>query len=144
MKGVIQILKEKIARFFYGRYGMDKFGYFIVIISLVLSLASSLLGGVSNILSYALWVLSYVLLAYEIFRMLSKNRMARYKENQAYLGIWNSTKKFFKLNFSKIRDARTHRYFACPNCKNSLRVPKGHGEITITCPVCKTKFDRKT
>ncbi len=141
---MIQILKEKLARFFYGRYGIDKFGYFIVIISLVLSLTSSLLGGVSDILSYTLWILSYILLAYEVFRMLSKNRMARYRENQIYLGVFGKIKKFFKLSFSKIRDIRTHRYFACPNCKNSLRVPKGRGEITITCPVCKTKFDRKT
>ncbi len=141
---MVRILKEKIARFFYGRYGIDKFGYFIVIIALVLSLVSSLIGGVSDVLSYTLWALSYVLLAYEIFRMLSRNISARYGENQKFLGFFGRIKKFFKLNFSKIRDVRTHRYFACPNCKNALRVPKGRGEITITCPVCKTKFDRRT
>ena len=141
---MVKILKEKIARFFYGRYGMDKFGYFLVICSLVLSLTYSLIGGISDVASYTLWVLSYVLLAYEIFRMLSRKIYARQKENAVFLGFFGKIKKFFKLNFSKLRDVKTHRYFSCPNCKNALRVPKGRGEITITCPVCKTKFDRKT
>lgn len=144
MKGVIFILKEKIARFFMGRYGVDTLGYFIVIFSLMLSLASSLIGAVSDVASYILWIVSYLLLGYELFRMFSRKIGNRQKENLLFCGVWKNIKKPIKLTYSKIRDVRTHRYFSCPNCKNALRVPKGRGEVTITCPVCKTKFDRKT
>lgn len=36
-----------------------------------------------------------------------------------------------------------HKYFLCPNCKQTVRVPRGRGQITITCPKCKQKFDKK-
>lgn len=137
-------MKEKIARFFLGRYGVDSFGYFLVIVSLVMSFVSSLIAGVSLIASYTLWILSYLILIFEIYRMFSRRIGQRQRENMKFLGIFSKIKKSFKLTASKIRDFRTHRYFDCPNCKNSLRVPKGRGEITITCPVCKTKFDRRT
>ncbi len=137
-------MKEKLMRFFYGRYGIDTFGYFLVITSMVLSLASSFVGLFSEVLSGIIWLLSYVLLGWAIFRMLSRNIYARRRENEKFTGIWKPVKKWFKLQYNRIRDMRTHKYFACPNCKNNLRVPKGRGEITVTCPVCKTKFDRRT
>ncbi len=102
------------------------------------------MGGVSDIASGILWVVSYGLLGYELFRMFSRKIGNRRMENQRFLGIRRKIVKWFKLMYSKIRDMRTHRYFSCPGCKNSLRVPKGRGDVTITCPVCKTKFDRKT
>ena len=36
------------------------------------------------------------------------------------------------------------RYFRCPNCSSTLRVPKGKGKICITCPVCRKEFIKKT
>ena len=36
------------------------------------------------------------------------------------------------------------KYFRCPNCKQMVRVPRGRGKITITCPTCKQQFDRKS
>ncbi len=137
-------MKEKIMRFFWGRYGVDHLGYGIIILSMVLSLASSLTKGVSDIASYILWLLSYGLLGWAIFRMLSRNISARRLENDKFTRIWKPVKKWFKLQYNRIKDIKTHKYFSCPNCKNNLRVPKGRGNITITCPVCKTKFDRKS
>lgn len=131
-------------RFFWGRYGIDTLGYFLVIASMVISLSSSFVGLFSNIASFVIWVLSYLCLGWAIFRMLSRNIYARRNENQKFLGFWKPVKKWFKLQYNRAKDIRTHKYFACPSCKNNLRVPKGRGEITVTCPVCKTKFDRKT
>ncbi len=131
-------MKEKIARFFWGRYGIDPLGYAIVIVSMVISFASSL----SEI--GILMIPSYALLVWALVRMLSRNIVARRRENEKFLSFWRPIKKWFKLQYNRLRDIRTHRYFACPSCKNNLRVPKGRGEITITCPVCKTKFDRRT
>ncbi|MBQ8248684.1 MAG: hypothetical protein IJY93_02210 [Clostridia bacterium] len=144
MRNILYRIRTTLARFFYGRYGVDKLGYAILIVSMILSLASSFCAVASPRVSLILYVISYGLLIWMLFRMLSKNRAARANENAKFLGFWKGIKKWFKLQYNRIKDIRTHRYFACPNCKNNLRVPKGRGEITITCPVCKTKFDRKT
>ena len=144
MKSILQRIKNTLARFFWGRYGADKLGYAILILSMVLSLASSLSASESAVVPLILYLISYGLLILMLWRMLSKNTAARARENAKFLGIFARVKKWFKLQYSRMRDIRTHRYFACPNCKNNLRVPKGRGEITITCPVCKAKFDRRT
>lgn len=144
MKSFLYRLREKLARFFYGRYGVDKLGWAILIVSMVLSFASSIASVKSFIASTVLYVLSYALLIWMVYRMLSKNRQKRYAENVKFLSVWKNIKKWFDLQKNRIRDIKTHRYFACPNCKNNLRVPRGRGEITITCPVCKTKFDKTT
>jgi len=122
----------------YGRYGADNLGIALFVMAMAVSMTARL----TKILY--LFVGVWLLLGWEIYRFLSKKTDARRCENAVFLRFWNPTKKWFKLQYSKIRDIRTHRYFTCPNCKNALRVPKGKGEITITCPVCKTRFDKKT
>ena len=47
------------------------------------------------------------------------------------------------LIFDRLKD-RQHRYFACPKCRQTVRVPRGKGKISITCPKCREKFIRKT
>lgn len=36
------------------------------------------------------------------------------------------------------------KYLKCPHCHQYLRVPKGKGEITVTCPSCHQQFDQRT
>ena len=43
----------------------------------------------------------------------------------------------------RVKDRR-NRYFLCPRCRQTVRVPRGKGRILITCPKCKEKFQRKT
>ena len=130
-------MREKFARFMYGRYGLDKLGYAILISSMIITLLTSLLGGDGNFVSLAL-------LGWGVFRFLSKNTYKRSQENIKFLDIMNSLKKRVGLVKNKIRDRNTHRYFECTTCHNTLRVPKGKGEITVTCPVCKTVTIIKT
>ncbi|MCI8387299.1 MAG: hypothetical protein HFE63_02390 [Clostridiales bacterium] len=129
---------DKLRRFMYGRYGADKLGYALIIFWLIVSIIA---GAVDNF-----WVrmLSYLPVLWAIFRMFSKNVQARRKENAVFLKFYAPIEKWFKLQANRFRDRKTHRYYSCPSCHNTLRVPKGKGEITITCPVCKTKFDKKT
>ena len=131
-------LMEKLRRFMYGRYGGDKLCVALIIFSLLLSLVAGALG------NWIVQLVSYLPVIWALFRMFSKNTQARYKENAAFLKFWSPVEKWGKLQYNKLRDIKTHRYFQCPSCKNTLRVPRGKGEITITCPVCKHKFDRKT
>ncbi len=37
-----------------------------------------------------------------------------------------------------------YKVFKCPNCKQKVRVPKGHGKIEITCPRCRANFIKHT
>ena len=122
----------------YGRYGVDELCYALVILGMVFTFTAR----VSGIIWFQ--IPAYLALIWAIFRIFSKNRKARSGERAAFLKVWNPVKKWFRLQYNRIRDIKTHRYFTCPNCKNTLRVPKEKGEITITCPVCKAKFDKKT
>lgn len=130
-------MKEKFARFMYGRYGMDKLGYMILIVSMVITLISSLFfkNGV---------IVAYALIIWEVYRFFSKNISKRTNENSKYYSIIRSLKKKYALSKNKLRDRKTHRYFSCTTCHNTLRVPKGKGEIKVTCPVCKTITITKT
>ena len=43
------------------------------------------------------------------------------------------------------KDERANfRRFECPNCSQTLRVPRGKGKIRIHCPKCGTDFVKKT
>ena len=84
------------------------------------------------ILNLALTLLSYALMIWAIFRMLSRNTYKRYQENRRYLRL-----------LERMKD-REHRYYDCPRCRQVVRVPRGKGKISITCPKCAEKFIRKT
>lgn len=92
---------------------------------------------------YILSILALAIFAVAIWRMLSRNIYARQKENAAYLRIWYRVKGFF-LRFKPRADAKTHKHFKCPKCRQEVRVPKGKGKVLITCPKCGEKFQKKT
>ena len=117
-------------RFMQGRYGGDKLNMTLVwvafggyIVSLFIPVPAVKLG---------LIFLSYILIAWSLFRMLSRNTYKRYQENRKYLQL-----------VDRIKD-REHRYFDCPRCRQPVRVPRGKGKIAITCPKCRERFIRKS
>ena len=114
------------ARFMYGRYGSDKLNMVLLITGLAISLIGSFSG--LWLLSYLSWIPFFLV----IFRMFSRNIPARRRENQRFLSF-----------FSRLKD-RDNRYFNCPQCKQTVRVPKGKGKISIRCPKCGNKFIKKT
>ena len=116
--------------FMQGRYGTDKLNTAILVAGFSACVLSRLLR--LPRLSGLLTVLSYVLMGWAIFRMLSRNTYKRYQENRKYLRF-----------VERIRD-REHKYFDCPRCRQPVRVPKGKGKIAITCPKCREKFVKKT
>ena len=65
--------------------------------------------------SWILQVLIWGVLIYSYFRMFSRNIPKRYAENQN---------------------------FTCPKCGQDVRVPKGKGHVRITCPKCRTSFEK--
>lgn len=128
-----------------GRYGVDQMNIGVLILSMVCTFTASLTRWL------LLSILGTALLAYGVFRMFSRNVSARSKENQKFLvfwnkvkGIWYKIKDWFSGKKRRFADRKTHCYFSCPKCKRKLRVPKGKGKIEISCPICGTKFIKKT
>ena len=119
-------LKDGFARFMYGRYGTDKLNMALLILGVVLTL----LGSITNL--YALGVLAYLPLIAVLYRMFSRNITRRQRENQR-----------FNQFFIRIKD-RNSRYFSCPRCHQTVRVPRGRGKINIHCPKCGNYFVKKS
>ena len=130
-------MKEKFKQFMYGRYGTDDLNKFITIVSLALLVIGLIIGIALHWVAIALIVISY-------FRMLSRNINKRTSENMKYLRFWGKIKNWFKYQKKRFTDRKTHCFFKCPNCKWKLRVPKGKGKISVTCPKCHTSFIRKS
>lgn len=131
-------MKEKFQRFMMGRYGADELSKFLNAIVLILLIVSL----------FTRWGILYwiglALLIYTYWRMFSRNTAKRYAENQKYVNMryravvkWDQKKK-------RWAQRKTHRFFKCPQCKQTVRVPKGRGKICITCPKCRTEFVKKS
>lgn len=122
---------SRVQRFMAGRYGQrDKLNSLLLwssVICVVLSLVMPW-----RPVSLGLAVAAYALMGYSIFRTFSRNTYKRYRENRRYMHL-----------LERIRD-RQHRYYTCPRCRQSVRVPKGKGKIAIACPRCREKFVRKS
>lgn len=125
-------------RFMYGRYGNDQLNDFLLMFSLVLVLLNMFIFKspiVSTFIS--------IILMINIFRTFSKNIYKRRAENDKYLLLIKPIKKRINIIKSNHND-KEHKYYLCPNCKQTVRVPRGRGKITITCPTCSKKFDKKS
>ena len=68
---------------------------------------------------------------------------ARQQENQKLLQFWWKLKNKRATRPSR-EERRKYKVFICPTCKQKLRVPRGKGKISISCPKCGTSFIKKT
>ena len=126
-----------LRNFMYGRNGVDHLSLVSVVLGLIISIITSFL---FNPFLRLIPMLPY---GYAFFRVLSRNIPKRQAENQKFLNAWYSLKDTAKRLRSR-RSDKTHKYYACPSCKASLRVPKGKGRIVITCPKCRHEITKKT
>ena len=130
-------MKAKLQQFMMGRYGVDNLSRFINILALILLLLSSLLQPQLTGAAIALIIINFI-------RMLSRNTYKRSQENEAFLRLKGRFTGVFSGQIRRIKDYKTHRFFKCPSCKQTLRVPKGKGMISVTCPKCRNVFKRKS
>ena len=123
-------ISNALRHFMAGRYGPDKLTSCLLWTSVILMLVGMFIPNAT--VKLILVVIYYALWGWSIFRMLSRNTYKRYQENRRFL-----------LLIDRFKD-REHRYFDCPKCRQSVRVPRKKGKIAITCPKCNEKFIRKT
>lgn len=123
---------DALRRFMAGRYGTDRLNQWMLglaIVLIVVGLIGSRMG--SAVLAALSW-LAYVPLIWSIVRMYSRNIEARRRENAAFQRV-----------LTQIKD-REHRYYRCPKCRQTVRVPRGRGRINIRCPKCGEQFVKKS
>lgn len=126
--------REKLLRFMQGRNGVDTLSRDMLILYLIL-------GGVNLWLqSPMLYFITVVLFIWDVYRMLSRKIVPRQRENMLYLVVRKKGITFFRRQWNRLREIRTHRYRKCPHCKAHLRLKRKTGEINVTCPRCREHF----
>jgi len=120
----------------YGRYGYDALSKTLLwvyagllLLHMILSLFIE-----SPFLYLMNMLVSFSLVAYILFRTMSRNIQKRREENAKFVGFW-------QLRRNKHRDRKTHVYRKCPKCKAVLRLPKAKGKHTVSCPRCRERFE---
>ena len=133
-----QKIGNSLARFMYGRNGVDQLGFVTLWAAIILDVVNLF---VRNQVAYSiLSAVAMVLTIWMVFRMFSKNLSKRRAENAAYM---NKVVYPLRQALSRSRD-KEHKYFTCPNCRTVCRVPRGKVRIVITCPKCGAEIHGKS
>ena len=158
-----QNISMKIRQFMEGRNGPDALCGFWFVLYMVSNFALRF--------TRAWWLVAIQLffLAMAIWRMLSKNVDKRRDENGRFMELWSSAKNRLSGAKGDMSDAqyrrasrrteendkreqrrrereekKKYKVFSCPECGQQLRVPRGRGNIIITCKKCGKEFEKKT
>jgi len=128
---------DKIYKYMNGRYGIDDLYRFLLIVCLVIIILNMFIG------SEILRILELVVFISAIYRVLSKDRYRRSKENKKYLEIRDKVFGYFNYIKRRYRDRNTHMYKKCPKCKQRIRLPLKKGKHIVKCPKCRERFEVK-
>lgn len=143
--GIFQRMRDAMARFMYGRNGMDQLNRALFCGYLGLWLVELVVNAVlkNRVITSVFEGLLFVLMLNILVRMFSKNLYKRRAENQKWVDFaWGIKNR--RRNAAARHADKEHRYFTCKNCKTICRVPVGKGKIVITCPKCGAQINAKT
>ena len=140
---VFRKIGNAIARFIYGRNGMDQLNLTLMWLVLILDLVTMLTQRNHAVISMVLYWISMAGWVYVLFRIFSKNLSKRRAENQKWVN-WVWRMKSSRAGAKERHADKDHKYFTCKNCKTICRVPVGKGKIIITCPKCGAQIHAKT
>ncbi|MEG1108929.1 MAG: hypothetical protein RSE97_08735 [Oscillospiraceae bacterium] len=134
-------MKNKLAKFMYGRYGLDELSKALTYFSLFILILSLFFG--SKLKNFIL-ILAILLIIFSYVRVFSKNFEKRRSENEKYLQQKNRLLTFLRLRRDMFKQRREYKFFKCPSCRAVMRVPRGKGNIRVVCKKCGTAFEKKT
>lgn len=129
---------NRFRQFMYGRYGNDKLNIALLVLWMLLAFVNLFLR-----LNAAYYAVSLFFLLVIFYRMLSRDIERRYRENAWFERIWSRVKGSCRLQLLKIRQFRTHRFFKCPACRATVRIPRRTGKLTVTCTRCGHTFEKR-
>jgi len=126
MRGLWFRFKQRLMR----SYGNDRLNTLIIIVSLALMILDIFLD------LFILWLVWMLLYFWYLFRFFSTNYRARQRELVKYNSLISGIKRRWQ--------DKEHKYLKCPKCSATLRVPRGKGKITVSCPRCGEKKNTKS
>lgn len=126
-------MKNKLENFMKNRYGIDHLYMFLFTLYFILIIINLFIN------SIVITILELIIVIIMFYRMFSKNKYKRSREEMIYLRLKDNIINLFK-NF-KVKD-KDHFYRKCKKCKTKIRLPLPStiGFKYITCPKCKNKF----
>ena len=129
-------LMNSIQQFMYGRYGNDKLNVALLIAWMMCAFVNIFL---KSPILYAVGI-GFAILCF--LRMFSKNTYKRSNENAKFEKVFHAVKVKFNLQILKIKQRNTHRFFKCPACRATIRVPKRVGKMDVRCTKCGHRFEK--
>jgi len=129
---------RRAAEWLSSRNGADAAANVAAFLAIVLYIVGFVTGA-----SPVIWA-ALALLVYALFRMMSKDVARRSRENAKFLEAMGPFGIWFSDPTAAWREQRSYKHFACPNCKQRIRIPRGKGKIRVTCPRCHQKFEAKS
>lgn len=140
---------------FQGRYGNDRLNQALSIVGAVFLFLSVIVRSPAA-LSTAFMLVSLAFFVATLLRMFSRDFQRRANENAKFNAWWSRVRAWWNNLRSGAQRARTahknptfaerrkFKYFACPQCRQRLRVPRGKGKLRVTCTRCGNKFEIKS
>lgn len=131
-------MRQRFENFMRGRHGMDQLSNFIFVIVMILLILSIFFP------HPALYIPGAVLIFISYFRVFSRNDYKRNAENEAFMRLLHGPRVWFNTMKRDAAIRKTHHLYRCPKCAQKIKVPKGKGRIMVTCPKCKTEFQKNS
>lgn len=138
--GLLSRVRDAMARFLYGRNGVDQLTWVFLALELALYVAALFVRNTTA--QMVVRLLSLVFFALILFRTFSRNLTKRRAENAKLLRWWNPKRAAVRGVRERSAD-KAHKYVKCA-CGVYCRVPRGVGKIELTCPKCGAKRVVKT
>ena len=125
----------KLRQFMQGRTGIDKLTIGLIVIYSVFSFVKIFLKFIP-VAYIIVTVIQYAILAFALFRVLSRNVQKRYKENFMFEQMISGWMPYIERTKLRIQFIRTHRFRTCKGCGEFLRFRKGARKKKTSCPKC--------
>lgn len=129
-------MKNWLQKKLLGRAGVDQLSSALLFLSLILLLIALPLD------SLLLRLSALILMGICYYRIFSKHLLKRQQENLKFMSFYTLLEKKCHIKICQLRDIKHYKYFHCPNCHQTLRVPRGKGKVIITCPKCHKDFHK--
>ena len=134
-------MKEKLLRLMAGRNGNDELNRFLLFADAFVLLLAMVF---SKTLGRFLMPLALIVLCITYFRMFSRNLLRRSEENGKYMILRSRAQGTLRLWKEQWVQRKDYKFFVCPACRTTLRVPRGRGKIKIVCRKCGNSFTGKS
>ncbi len=130
-------VKAALSRFMIGRHGVDQLSLALLYLGIALNLLALIpyLGGLT--------LAALAVIIFAVYRVYSKNNAKRYRENAWFLQRFGDVPRKARQLFTRLKNRRKYLYFDCPQCHAKLRLPRGAGNVTVTCGRCGHKVEKK-